>query len=247
MKVNSIKAVAALLSVSLLTLSNPVLANSPQQTSWELSGEFKDNGNSGPVWEYGFKPTAASSGTSFSVLSNPYLVGVIKGYQRTTGPGLTSLPLIAHNTAMNIVSTPGPQGITLPSRGLLMHPGIDGQVAVVRFKAPYSAQYQISGRFYGLDANGSGTHTNVRIVANYNGTINGTLFSGTIAVPTQNAASFTSKLVMLQAGQTLDFEVAAGTGNNYVYGSTGLHAVIETTSTPWCGPTNPADPSTTTC
>jgi hypothetical protein len=54
--------------------------------------------------------------------------------------------------------------------------------------------------------------------------------------PNTNQQAFTSKLVMLSATDQLHFDVAAGPGNNYFYGSTGLHAVIERIGD-YCPPT----------
>lgn len=210
-------------------------AASPAPTSWDLSSEFTST-TSSPVWSYGSKVGSTFNAfTSWSATSIPCLTGW------TTG-----LPVIGQNTSPTNCTT---GTVTLAPRAMLLHPGASGDAAIVRFKAPYSAQYRVSGQFYGIDANGGGTHTNVSIVANYAPNITPTVYSGAIALTspsTPSVASFTSVLVMLQAGQTLDFTVKAGPGNNFWFGSTGLNAVIERAA-PWCGPTNPADPATSTC
>jgi hypothetical protein len=238
----SINNIAILLSITSAFLGVAAQAASPVQSSWEVSGEFNDANNNGAIWKYGYKPVV---GGALALLGTPTAFPVQPGFQHSV---TQQLPLIVHN--VNMAPWTGgpsvPQHITMPARGVQMHPGTSGEVAVIRFVAPYAALYQVSGQFYGLDANGSGTHTSVRILANYSSTISSVIYSGSVAIPIQNAASFTSKLVMLQAGQSLDFEVAAGPSNNYFFGSTGIHAVIQKVG-PWCGLTNPANPKSNTC
>ncbi len=213
-------------------------AASPPASSWDLSSEFISTAAS-PIWSYGSK-----LGNTFTAFSGPATSSpCVTGWTLPAG-----LPFVGQNPSP-ISCTAGSPSVTLAPRAMLLHPGYVGEAAVVRFKAPYAAQYRVSGQFYGIDANGTGTQTSVSIVANYAPNISSTLYTGSVAVSspsTSSYASFTSKLVMLQAGQTLDFTVKAGPGNNYFYGSTGLNAVIERAGI-WCGPTNPADPSTSTC
>jgi hypothetical protein len=213
-------------------------AASPPASSWDLSSEFISSASS-PIWSYGSK-----LGSTFTPFGGPATSSTC-----TTGWALPAgLPYVGQNPSSSSCTTGSPF-VTLAPRAMLLHPGYSGEAAVVRFKAPYAAQYRVSGQFYGIDGNGTGTQTSVGIVANYAPSISSTLYSGSIAVSspsTPSYASFSSKLVMLQAGQTLDFTVRAGPGNNYFFGSTGLNAVIERAGV-WCGPTNPADPSTSTC
>lgn len=213
-------------------------AASPPATSWDLSSEFALTTTS-PIWSYGSK-----LGNTFTPFGGPVISSIC-----ATGRALPAgLPFVGQNPSSSSC-TAGSPSVTLAPRAMLLHPGYLGEAAVVRFKAPYAAQYRVSGQFYGIDANGSGTQTSVKIVANYATNISSTVYSGNISVSSSSApsyASFSSKLVMLQAGQTLDFMVNAGPNNNYFFGSTGLSAVIEYAGE-WCGPTNPADPSTSTC
>lgn len=221
---------AIAVTMAIAAVSASALAASPPATSWEVAGEFNEINSVGPVWSYGSKV-----GATFMPFGPPSSTTCMSGY-------LSSLPAVMHNPAMTTCYA----SITLGPRALVMHPGFSGEAAAVRFTAPDAALYRLSGQFYGMDQGGLQTHTSVSIVAtNVIGNA-WTVYAGAVALPAQGAPSFTSKYVMLRAGETIDFLVAAGPGNNYMNGSTGLNAVIERAGA-WCGPTDPHLPTTTTC
>lgn len=231
------KALITALSV-VATFTGPLAqAVTPVATSWELANGFNDTTH-GPVWSSGYKLT---NNTFYPFASIPPASATcLSGW-------VTGLPIVAHNPALSSCTT---GNLSLAPRAMLLHPGSAGESAVVRFKAPYSAQYHVSGQFYGIDANGSGTHTKVGIVATLSALTYYSPYSNTITLNPPSAApstaSFTSFYVMLKAGQFLDFTVKAGAGNYYAYGSTGLNAVIER-SGDWCGFVDPDNPATSTC
>lgn len=204
-------------------------ANPIAPTSWELAGEFSLTTSAGGTWSYGWKN---DPNNPFSYFSSQHsfaanLIGWVQWPSQL-------LPAVFQNqmTTPIVVS-----GNSYPARGVVMHPGTAMQVATVRFNPPAAGYYRVSGQFYAQDGNGSGTHTQVQVarVDPYWGTPL-FLFNGSIAYPNMNQQSFTSKLVMLSATDKLDFDVAAGPGNNYFYGSTGLHVVIERIGD-YCPPT----------
>jgi hypothetical protein len=193
--------------------------------SWELASEFNDcnnpdAANPSGVWSYGWKPITFGSFTLFTdcVALPPF--PDISGW--TTSGGLNFLQ-VSHNVHSVTLVGSGSQA-TLPPHALYLHPGSVGEYAVVRFTAPVKGVYKLSGQFYALDDNGSGTITDVWILQNnittvYSSNVN--YYGGA------KFASFTSKMVQLQAGQTLDFEVGFGSDMNYGNDTTGLNAVIE--------------------
>lgn len=209
----------------------PALASSPPPTSWEVAGEFDDLASVGPVWSYG-----VNTGPAFVPFQQPPVSGgCLTGF-------MSSFPAVMHNAAMTTCTS----GITVAPRALVLHPGPNGEAAVVRFKAPAAAYYRVSGQFYGVDLDGLGTHTSVSLVATNVVSFSWTVFSGSIALPTVGQASFTSKYVMLRAGEALDFAVRT-TPRRFSNATTGLHAVIERAGD-WCGITDPNNPdSTSTC
>ncbi len=238
------RALLLAISASTAVAAFQAQAASPVATSWDVASEFTTTAPS-PVWSYGSK-----LGSTFTAFSGPATTAnCLTGW-------ISGLPSIAQNVGPTTCNQPSPPytPVIVAPHSLVLHPGKSGEAATIRFKAAYAALYRISGQFYGIDANSSGsflgTHTAVSIVANYSPGSSIAVWSGAIALtPPSTApsvASFTSVTVMLAAGQTLDFSVKAGPGNNYFFGSTGLNAVIERAGN-WCGPTNPSDPTSTTC
>ena len=231
----------ALKKTLLLALASTLVSQAPTATagvtptSWEVSGEF-DYLNppwlpNSSVWSYGWR---TAPGNVFTPMSGVHISGFSpfhKGWQMTPS---TNLPLIAQNTKMTPQTLNPSYPVTFPARGIQMHAGYQCESAVVRFKAPSPAQYRVSGQFYGLDDNITATQAQTRVISNTPLNPNVTRFSGPISLPTVPQAGFTSKLVMLPANGTLDFEVGCGPGSNYQFGSTGLHAVIEKTAVEYC-------------
>jgi len=102
----------------------------------------------------------------------------------------------------------------VPTDELQLHPGIDGEDAVVRWTAPSSGAFFITGKFEGLDS----TTTDVHILLN-----GGTLLSGSIR---SNGAAVPFTLTTgVNAGDHLDF-VVGFCPNDYFFDSTGLAATI---------------------
>lgn len=204
-------------------------------SSWEVSGEFNYLANpempyGTTVWHYGWRP-AGQWAAVFNYLTGAYVPSLIfRGFQKS---GSEQLPLVAQNTRMKPIYT-GALGYKLAGRAIVLHPGGACETAVVRFLAPVAGQYRVSGQFYGLDGSGTATQTSNRVIAHTVINPNNTLHLGAVSLPNQPQSSFTSKLVMLPSFGALDFEVGCGPAGNYLYGSTGLHAVIERTPVEYC-------------
>jgi hypothetical protein len=191
--------------------------------SWEVASEFNDCNNADSinpsgVWSYGWKPTTLGALTLFT---NCFTVGTfpdVSGWTTTTG-----YPHVSHNVHAVTTLGSGAQA-TLPPRALVMHPGPAGEYAVVRFTPLFRGTYKLSGQFYALDNYGTGTNTDVSIIQN-NVT---TVFSNSVKYyGGAKFASFTSKVIQMQVGDYIDFEVGFGADLTYSYDSTGLNAVIE--------------------
>ena len=88
-----------------------------------------------------------------------------------------------------------------------------------------TAPTRVSGQFYALDDNATGTTTDVWLLQNNERTGS---FSGKVDYyGGVKSASFTSTVSQLKKGNTLDFQVGYGANENYEYDSTGLVAIIE--------------------
>ena len=231
------KTVALALAGALMAQGNWAVAAPAPPTSWEVSGEFDyltPPINAAGVWRYGWRsgftnPSAPLNLMLGSITPSPLSY---RGWQKAPN---TNLPLVAQNSYMTPQTYIPYAPITIPARGMQLHPGYACETAVVRFVAPYAAQYRVSGQFYGLDNNAGGTKTTNRVIASTPIFPNPTpLHTGSVNMPNAGQSSFSAKLVMLPAGGTLDFEVGCGAGGNYFFGSTGLHAVIEKTPVEYC-------------
>lgn len=190
---------------------------------WNAAAEFNDSANpdaanpSG-VWSYGWKKTLTDKFYFFRTPSNapPYL----SGWCNASG-----VPAIAHNDRSVTTTVPNIRPVIYKPHALNLHPGSNGEYAVLRFTAPVDGSYRISGQFYAFDDNGKGTTTDVWVLANNRKT---DAFSGKVdchAGP--RSASFTSHTFILKARDTLDFQIGYGASKNYQYDSTGLSALIE--------------------
>lgn len=186
--------------------------------SWEVGSEFNDTANPSGVWSYRSKATVGD--VNAPLLTVPWTPAAPDELGWTNSRGF---PLVGHN----VHPTPfiGSTGAQIPAHGLFLHPGRSGQYAVVRFTAPVAGTYKVSGQFYALDSNSTGTTTDVWILVNNNTST--PLFSGIVNYyAAMTFASFTNCTTFtLDQGGTLEFEV--GPDGNYNFDTTGLNAVIE--------------------
>ena len=190
---------------------------------WDAASEFNDSANpdaanpSG-VWSYGWKKTLTDK---FFLALTPYSDPPDRfGWCNASG-----FPLICHSTRAVPTLKDGTNRANVPPHGLAMHPGLNGEYAVLRFTAPADGTYKVSGQFYAQDDNATGTTTDVWILPNNSKT---GAFSGKVDYyGGAKSASFTSTVFQLKKGNTLDFQVGYGANKNYEYDATGLVALIE--------------------
>jgi hypothetical protein len=104
-------------------------------------------------------------------------------------------PLIGHNTHP-IAVTVNINPIVLPPSVLVLHPGPNNENAVVRFTAPADGTYRVSGQFYAMDDNATGTTTDVWILPDNSKTGS---FSGKVDYyGGAKSVSFTSRVFQLK-------------------------------------------------
>ncbi len=200
----------------------PLLAAIPV-TCWDAASEFNDSANpdaanpSG-VWSYGWKKTLTDR---FLLMLTPYNDPPSRyGWCNASG-----YPVISHTIRPVPALMNGPNRAIFPPHVLSMHPGLGGEYAVLRFTAPADGSYRVSGQFYALDDNGTGTTTDVWLLPAND---RSKAFSGKVEYRFGPSwASFTSKVFQLEKGEPLDFEVGCGANKDCEYDSTGLAAIIE--------------------
>jgi hypothetical protein len=172
--------------------------------------EFSLAGNPNGPWRYGYAST----------LGGPLILHTTSGNSGGLDYWNTDisigLPWIVRNSSAVPINW---AGTTLFEPGALsLHPGPNGEVAVLRFTVPSTGQYLVAGAFFGQDYIGP-TTTDVHLL------LNGTAVFNDVVSDYGSNHSFNTTLT-LAAGSQLDFAVGFGSNGNYLYDSTGLAALI---------------------
>jgi hypothetical protein len=191
--------------------------------------------SSNGVWSYGYSLTLQPFNFQLATTATNNYFGQYGGAPGAVGfytpetnasTGPYPLPAVLKNTTGANYSA-----LTIPNwppNVLLMHPGPNNEYSVIRFTAPTSATYSVTGLFTGLDDHGTTTDVHVSIPAlggsasQFSGNVNG--FGPSSTQP----FSFTAALTQ---GQSVDFAVGYG-NNNLYYDSTGFDATITATPEP---------------
>ncbi len=209
---------ATVLAASMLCISGPAIA-----TIWDVAADFSTTTNPNGQWEYGYSPNLAIGYTV-----TPY------GYYNTTAlspldswtsTSTWSNPSLFYNPTNSTVGFPtGSPGLTLPAYQVAFHPGQNGQYSIAEWTALATGNYLINATFTGY-AN-AGTTTDVHVLLNgvpvYNNEVTGYLAQ----------VLYSSGLLTLTAGQTVDFAVGFGTDGDYFSDTTGLAATITSVPLP---------------
>ena len=226
-----------------VTVTDTALSALAQDFAASFSGTSNPNG----VWSYGQFVESTSTFTLFpgqNAASNtcnlPYWSG-------------TGYPYVAANNSGSTVSC---GTVTIPNDTLWMHPmNMAGTDSDVRFTAPASGTYEITGSFSALD-----TTTTLDSILVNGTSVFSTLIcnpgNGETCAPTNTRAPF-SVVKTLSAGNTVDFIVncCSGPDQTFLFDSTGLSGAIDSNltglslvsmfGTGWtCGPPNPANTCT---
>ena len=213
---------AIALSLAMVLTTMPGLA-SITVSCWDAASEFNDSANpdaanpSG-VWSYGWK----------EALTGKFLLALTPFSDPPNVSGWTSgsgFPLICH-LSRSVPTAVGVNPATFPPGALCMHPGPNGEYAVLRFTAPADGDYKVSGQFFALDDNETGTTTDVWILQERREDRK-LLREGRILRQGKVDQFHEHDFPSSKKGETLDFEVGYGANKNYFYDSTGLVALIE--------------------
>lgn len=121
-----------------------------------------------------------------------------------------------------------------------LHPGPNGENAIVRLTAPVSGVYRVAAYFEGLDY--FGTTTDVAVLETlhdvspssqltvFAGNVNGFSVNGYGSWGTSPTQSYTG-LLSVPRGDTVDFTIGDGTDGNYNNDTTGLQVQIDLCTT----------------
>lgn len=159
------------------------------------------------AWSYGYQNTLLGAFAPFANYGTAP-GGTIQYWHTSAIPAIgvyfnsTPAPAVAYTT------------VSLEPNSIALHPGPTGQYAVLRYTAPASANYTITGSWYSEDF-AVGATTDVHILNDgtslFNGLVNGN------APPI-----YFNEDVLLIAGETINFMVGYGSNNAYQYDMTGL-------------------------
>lgn len=177
----------------------------PGWSTSSLCGDVNPDGN----WSYGW---AAARGGAFVPYERvePQIVEGVFAHRWFAPHGIA--PCIIYNPTDSYWCW---REITLSPREVMMHPGRDGEVAVLRFVSPTTALLHITGAFKGI----STASTDVSIARN------GQVFFSAFHAGYLDDQQFDFHIEAAE-GDTFDFIVGDG-GNGHECDSTGLYALIE--------------------
>ena len=209
------------LSMPCGTVVKLVKETAPQAhvASWEIAGQFNAAQNPFEVWTYGYtsNPNCTGPIIPFTNKRSDLFVGrSFDSWVRGMTAGSQDLPAVRQSKGSTLISP-----LKISPNGLSMHPGPNGECAVVRFTAPAAGKYRFMGRFWAQNVSSSGTDTNVMVSINNNPP----LFSGNVkglGSPTNMPFTGTRSLAV---GDTMDFKV--GANGDFINDSTGLHGYIQ--------------------
>ena len=189
---------------SLLVLAAAALAPALSAQCWHAAADFSDLNNPNGEWTYGWssaQTTPLAPPTSFFAYDQ----------RRTTNGGLEwwfeptrrpELPAVIGNV---LPMTIGPisQSLSIPARGLIIHPGPDNEHSIVRWTAPRTGSFSVSAAFTPID--GDYESVDVHVLQNGVGVWTDEPAGGV-------ASSYTATLV-LSAGDQIDFSVGIGSND----------------------------------
>jgi hypothetical protein len=199
---------SSVLSSLLLLTATLASPTSLAQTNMAFNAvaDFSAVSNPSGPWSYGSRDSATGPYTPFSQKSALYGAGM-----STWSNG--SYPYVTHNGTGAIQPY---QTVILPPDLLALHPGPQGEYAVVRWTAPATGTIQLDGRFQGLDRIGTTTNATIthKGVILFSQGING--FSARAPFRIQRAVT---------AGDTIEFSIGYG-NSNYYCDTTGLSVTV---------------------
>jgi hypothetical protein len=199
-----------------------LIAGAAQATTYDVAADFSSSSSTG-IWSYGTGVT----GTSFTPYTNfnPGCLGAGSACWQTATP-VDLVPAVIANLSGSTINF---STVVLPTDVLLLHPGPDTD-SIVRFTAPVSGHYDISGFYELLDTSPTGVNA---IIAANGVVIASFLLTGPGATHPNTpgeSQSFSATNVFLPAGTIIDYGV--NNDGNFLDDSTGLGLTFTTVPEP---------------
>jgi fibronectin-binding autotransporter adhesin len=187
---------------------------------YDAADDWSTSNNPNGVWRYG---SEIGPGSTFNLYTNNapqvYASNMSSWNAGVTG-GPWQQPSVLHNDASHDSTySAGGFSFTLAPNQLAFHPGPDGQLSVVRFTAPTTADYGMSGSFTGVDQGNKDVFLRI---------------NGAHALSTglhgYGAVTFSMQSLNLNAGDTVDLMVRMDPLAGYHFDTTGIDLRLQTLS-----------------
>ena len=219
------------LTLLTLLLALPFTSSASANAIYDAAVEFSLASNPNEHWQYG--TTGATLGGAFTSFANA-TTNTFQNADVSSWFGDESMfgddfPLIGQNVS-NVTQYVSTGLIVLRPMELFAHPGPSGTFSVLRFTAAVTGSYDVSGSFEGRDERG--VTTDVHVLVNET-----SVFSGNVVGFGLASEEAFSTVVLLDAGDTVDFVVGVGPNSNFENDSTGIAATVTLETVP-VAPTN---------
>ncbi len=182
----------------------------------DLQSDFSiTSGNPNGVWSYGQISALGGSFTAANVAGTGSVGGAtLDSWSFST----TTFPVISKLISGSLIGYNGGDGL-ISIGEVTMHPGPSNELAAIRYTAPSSGLFDLSGYFGAGDGIGNGASGKVDTYVYKNST---QLWS---VLNTPSTHTFSLSAVSLAAGDTIDLIVGFGS-DNYIYDSTPVNLTV---------------------
>jgi hypothetical protein len=179
--------------------------------AWDVVNDYSSSSNPNGVWSYGYVKSLGQTFNLFDISkidsNTGYRIWMTNSIEYQDGTAC-----VWKNESSSTYNNVQPREVSL-------HPGFDGEYAVVRWTSPVSGVVAIDGFFGAGDSGGWGGFGSMSYFI-YKDTTE-SLFADHIV----STDSYFTITVNVSPGTTIDFLV----GENYFFGNTPLHATITST------------------
>jgi hypothetical protein len=180
----------------------------PTTPDYDAVRDFSIISNPNGVWSYGWMSPLGSSLNLYTLTDTTTVSGISFWFAF----GATDPPLVAHNDTSNVICA---RTWCVPPTYLLVHPGFNNEVTVVRWTAPSSGRFRVQGAVEGLDYQYPTTTTFYEVLNS-----NRILFRAPI--DSYKSPFLFQNVLPVSAGDTVDFAVDFGEDGNWTGDSTGI-------------------------
>ena len=144
--INLFKTLAMAIGVLLLIPeAGSAQTQNPETPDYDAVQDFSIISNPNGVWSYGWQSSLGSPLNLYTVTDTTTVSGMSAWLKSGT---LLTPPVVAHNDTSNVICF---LTVCVPPTCLLLHPGPNNEVTVVRWTAPSSGAFRVQGAAAGLD------------------------------------------------------------------------------------------------